>query len=113
MHMNHKLMYSGMVAVFYTLSALTFFGLSVFSASKYTKYTEILNYYIKVYTSVYILYRFNPFKKSIICTPFDKRIIFSAGLVILFTSVIDAAATFATNGQQLSFYMLPSNSPFL
>jgi hypothetical protein len=94
--MNHKLMYSGMVTVFYTLSALAFLGFSIFSASKYTKYTEILNYYIKLYTSVYILYRFNPFKKFIICNTFDKRIIFSAGLAILTTSVIDAAATFST-----------------
>jgi hypothetical protein len=90
-------MYSGMVTVFYTLSALTFLGLSIFSASKYTKYTEMLGYYIKVYTSIYILYRFNPFKKSIICTTFDKRIIFSAGLVILTTSVIDATATFSAS----------------
>jgi hypothetical protein len=90
---NHKLMYNAMVFIFYALTGMIFLGLSIVSASKYTKYAETLNYYIRVYTSLYILYRFNPFKKNIACTTFDKQIIFSAGLVILTTSVIDAAIT--------------------
>lgn len=48
-------------------------------------YLNILNEFIRIYVCFFLIIRFNPFKKEIILTSLDKRIAFSAG-VILFTT---------------------------
>jgi hypothetical protein len=45
------------------------------------------DYYLKIFASMFLLYRFNPFRERIIVEELDRRVIFTAG-VIIFTSTI-------------------------
>lgn len=45
------------------------------------------DYYLKIFVSIYLLYRFNPFRSKIMFRELDRRIVFTAG-VILFTSTL-------------------------
>jgi hypothetical protein len=48
------------------------------------KYLGIFDYYVKIYVSLFLLWRFNPFTK-ITFTELDRKIAFSAG-IFLFAS---------------------------
>ena len=56
------------------------------SSTNINKYINDLQYYTKIYISLFLIIRFNPFAKTNI-TDLDVKIIFSAGLFLL-TSVI-------------------------
>jgi hypothetical protein len=49
------------------------------------KYLSFLNYYLKIYVSLFLLWRFNPFRR-VKFTSFDKKIAFNAGVFILFAT---------------------------
>jgi len=69
----------------YALIFISFFGLSV-SAHKYL---ESLNYYVRIYICLFLIWRFNPFRKVYKFTDLDSKIAFSAGLLILTTTVLN------------------------
>ena len=46
-----------------------------------------IDYYLKIFISLFLLYRFNPFRQQIIMQELDRRVIFT-GAVIIFTSTI-------------------------
>lgn len=52
------------------------------------EYISIMNYYIKIYVSVYLMYRFNIFRK-IQFTDLDRKIVFSAAVFIFTTTALD------------------------
>lgn len=52
------------------------------------KYLSQINSLLSIYISLFLIIRFNPFSHSIFTT-LDKKIAFSAGLSILFTSSIN------------------------
>jgi len=49
------------------------------------KYLSFLDYYIKIYVSLFLIWRFNPFR-HVKFTSFDKKIAFNAGIFILFAT---------------------------
>ena len=59
------------------------FGVSVNAPS----YLDNVDYYAKLYVSLFLLYRFNVFRK-ITFTDLDRKIAFSAGLFIFTSSVL-------------------------
>jgi hypothetical protein len=64
---------------------LTFilFFLYFFSISHKAKnYLDLVNNIIIIYISLFLLYRFNPFKKKYDFTNLDRKIAFSAGVFI-------------------------------
>ena len=63
----------------YLLYFIIYLGLST-SAPKYLSF---LDYYVKIYVSLFLMYRFNPFRK-IKFTKLDRDIAFTAGLFVLF-----------------------------
>ena len=63
-----------------------FIALGMFSTSP--KYLETLDYYVKIYISLFLLWRFNPFTK-IKFTDLDRKIAFSAGLFIFTTTAVN------------------------
>jgi hypothetical protein len=67
----------------YILYFIVLFGLST-QAPTYLSYLEI---FIKIYVSLFLIIRFNPFTFTKF-TYFDRRIAFSAGLFIFSTSII-------------------------
>jgi len=51
-------------------------------------YLDKINYYLKIYVCLFLIWRFNPFVKTEF-TELDRKITFSAGLLILTTTVIN------------------------
>jgi hypothetical protein len=68
----------------YLLYSLFAFGL--FTSAP--QYLERLDYYVKIYISLFLLWRFNPFKK-IEFTELDRKISFSAGIFLFTTSAVN------------------------
>ena len=68
----------------YILIVASFLGLS----STAPKYLETLDYYVRIYICLFLLWRFNPFRKLDTFTELDRKITFSAGLFILTTTAL-------------------------
>lgn len=81
---NQEKVYSGAVYAYYGFTGLAVMGLSVTAP----KYANIIDFYLSVYICLFLMYRFNPFRKFTNCTKFDKRIIFSSSILILLSSVL-------------------------
>ena len=52
------------------------------------KYLEMFDYYVKIYVSLFLLFRFNPFTK-IKFTELDRKIAFSAGIFLFTTTSLN------------------------
>ena len=52
------------------------------------QYLDDLQYYVKIYVSLFLIVRFNPFRR-VRFTQLDARIAFSAGLFLLATTAIN------------------------
>ncbi len=61
------------------------FGIS----SKARRYLDDLQYYVKIYVSLFLIYRFNPFRR-VKFTGLDAKIAFSAGVFLLATTAINS-----------------------
>jgi len=49
------------------------------------KYLSFLDYYVKIYVSLFLILRFNPFRR-IKFTSLDKKIAFNAGIFVFFAT---------------------------
>ena len=70
---------------------LNYFLYGLFSiglAANAPQYLDTLDYYVKIYISIFLLWRFNPFR-SIQFTNLDRKIVFSSGLFLFSTTVIN------------------------
>jgi len=67
--------------ILYILIAL---GLSV----KAPEYLDTLQYYVKLYVSLFLMYRFNPFRR-VRFTNLDAKIAFTAGALLFTTTYIN------------------------
>jgi hypothetical protein len=65
------------------------------------QYLDDLQYYVKIYVSLFLILRFNPFRK-VRFTELDGRIAFSAGLFLLATTAINTIVqTYLGRAKQL------------
>jgi hypothetical protein len=53
------------------------------------QYLDDLLFYIKLYVSVFLIYRFNPFRQTKF-TPLDAKIAYNAGIFLLVTIAINS-----------------------
>ena len=53
------------------------------------KFLESLDYYIRIYICLFLMWRFNPFRSHYEFTDLDRKIAFSAGLFILTTTTLN------------------------
>jgi hypothetical protein len=67
--------------IIYFLYFLIALGLSATAP----KYLSFFDYYVKIYVSLFLILRFNPFR-DVKFTPLDKKIAFNAGLFVLFAT---------------------------
>jgi hypothetical protein len=89
--------YSILINIFYILIILSYFGLSQFAP----KYVKILDYYIKIYVCLFLIWRFNPLRSHFIFTDLDRKIAFSAGFIILTSIVLqDVISNFMFSNSQ-------------
>jgi hypothetical protein len=52
------------------------------------KYLDIIDSYVKIYISVFLIYRFNPFR-SVNFSDLDRKVVYSAGLMLFATSAVN------------------------
>jgi len=52
------------------------------------EYLDKIDYYIKIYICLFLIWRFNPLRSNITFTDLDRKIAFSAGIFILTTTVL-------------------------
>ena len=71
--------------VTYILIVIISLGLS----QRAPNYLHILDYYVKIYVCLFLVWRFNPFRNVNTFTTLDKKIAFSAGLFILTTTYLN------------------------
>jgi hypothetical protein len=50
---------------------------------------ETIDYYVRIYICLFLLWRFNPFRKINKFTELDRKIAFTAGLFILTTTALN------------------------
>lgn len=86
LHHLHKHLHNAQLIVFdyiifasYTLYLVAYFGLSVTAP----QYLAKLDYFLKLYVSVFLVVRFNPFRDNVPFTRLDKKIVFSAAMLLL------------------------------
>ena len=70
----------------YFLIAAAYLGISTAAP----KYLNDLNFYVKIYVCLFLLLRFNPFRKMDSFTTLDRKIAFSAGIIIFTTTILDS-----------------------
>lgn len=76
--------FNGVIFITYTLYFLIIFGIS----KRAPEYLETLQYWVKIYVSVFLIIRFN-FLRKVQFTDLDRKIAFTAGLFLLTTTIID------------------------
>ena len=74
------------VVASYILILLILFGIHI--PQKISSYYHTIDFYIRIYICIFLLWRFNPFQK-IKFNELDRHIAFSAGLVILTTTILN------------------------
>ena len=85
-HRFHNNAYDILVYITWFLYVVIALGLS----ANAPQYLDDMQYYIKMYVSLFLIYRFNPFRR-VTFTGLDAKIAFSAGLFLLATTAINTA----------------------
>lgn len=75
---------TSITAITYTLYIVIALGISASAP----RYLEDLVYYTKIYVSLFLIVRFNPFR-SVKFTPLDAKIAFNAGMFLLFATIVN------------------------
>ena len=84
-HRLQETLFNIFIVVSYILIIISTLGLSK-SAEKYLK---SLDYYVRIYICLFLIWRFNPFRSHYEFTDLDRKIAFSAGLLILTTTALN------------------------
>lgn len=69
----------------YILIFVSFFGLS----NTAPKFLDTLEYYIRLYVCLFLIWRFNPFRHTDKFTDLDRKIAFNAGMFIITTTALN------------------------
>lgn len=64
---------------------LLYFSIALGLSATAPKYLSFLDYYVKIYVSLFLILRFNPFR-HVKFTQLDKKIAYNAGLFVLFAT---------------------------
>lgn len=64
---------------------ILYFAIALGLSATAPKYLSFLDYYLKIYVSLFLIWRFNPFR-HVKFTSFDKKIVFNAGIFVLFAT---------------------------
>lgn len=80
--LQHKI-FDAVLILTYILYAVIALGLS----ANAPEYLNMLEYFIKIYISLFLIYRFNPFRQ-VEFTDLDVKIAFNAGWFLLTTTIV-------------------------
>lgn len=83
-HRLHNKAYDIIIYITWFLYIVIALGLS----ANAPQYLEDMQYYVKMYVSLFLIYRFNPFRR-VTFTGLDAKIAFSSGVFLLATTAIN------------------------
>ena len=83
LHKSQENLFNILIYISYFLIILSIFGIS----NTAPQYLNSLDYYVRVYICLFLIWRFNPFRTKYEFTSLDRKIAFSAGLFIFTTTV--------------------------
>ena len=84
LHVAQLHIFNVVIYATWTLYIMIVLGLS----TNAPQYLDDLQYYVKIYVSLFLIYRFNPFRR-VKFTQLDAKIAFSAGLFLFTTTAIN------------------------
>lgn len=77
--------------------------------NKAPEYLNILNFFVKIYISIFLIANFNPYSKHKF-TDFDRQIVFRAGIFLLLsTTLIQILISKTSHGVNEKIYQLKIN----
>lgn len=77
-HQYQEVVFDIFIVLTYVLIFLYIIGISNSAITK----LDTIDKYLRIYISLFLIYRFNPFRKNYEFTSLDRKIAFSAGLFI-------------------------------
>jgi len=84
LHKYQERFFNIFIVFSYCVIILSALGLS----DSIPKYLSGLDYYVRIYICLFLIWRFNPFRSHYEFTNLDRKIAFSAGLFILTTTAL-------------------------
>ena len=85
LHKFQERVFDFFILISYILIIISAFGLS----QSAPKYLQTLDYYVRIYICLFLIWRFNPFRTYYEFTDLDRKIAFSAGAFILTTTALN------------------------
>jgi hypothetical protein len=82
----HRLQSQVFTVIIY-LTWILYIAIALGLSTSAPQYLDDLQYYVKIYICLFLIYRFNPFRR-VQFTELDSKIAFSAGLFLLATTAI-------------------------
>jgi len=73
------------IFISYFLIIFSLFGLS----NSAPKFLQTIDYYIRIYICLFLIWRFNPLRRKYEFTDLDRKIAFSAGVFVLTTTALN------------------------
>ena len=85
LHKWQERLFNIFIYISYLLIVVSSLGLS----QSAPKYLQSLDYYVRIYICLFLMWRFNPLRTHYEFTDLDRKIAFSAGLFILTTTAFN------------------------
>lgn len=85
LHKYQERLFNLFIYTSYILIIVSALGLS----ESAPKYLDNLDYYVRIYICLFLIWRFNPLRTNYEFTDLDRKIAFSAGLFILTTTTLN------------------------
>lgn len=99
LHKSQENLFDILIYISYFLIILSIFGIS----NTAPQYLNSLDYYIRVYICLFLIWRFNPFRTKYEFTDLDRKIAFSAGFFILTTTALNKYILYFKNKSKSLF----------
>ena len=109
MNKIHENMYNYTIYLSYLLYAFAIFGITKYAP----QYLDTLKNIIKIYVSLVLVIKFNPFtNKTNYLSDFDRRLIFSSGMFLLLsTSIISIIEHYISNILDINISNIVKTAP--
>jgi hypothetical protein len=85
LHKYQERIFDFIIYLTYSLIILSSLGISEYAP----KYISELDYYVRIYICLFLIWRFNPLRTHYEFTELDRKIAFSAGAFILTTTALN------------------------
>lgn len=88
-HLHHAQTYifDYVVLISYALYIVALFGLSATAP----QYLAHLDYFLKIYASLFLIIRFNPLRSKVPFTRLDKKLVFATAMILLTSTFVNNA----------------------